>query len=58
MSVSVVAKNTMAADALATTTFVLGPDKGIRFIENMEDTEGLIIDSKNRIKKSLGWKEI
>lgn len=58
LSVSVVAENTMAADALATTAFVLGPDKSIKFIENLEDTEGLIIDSQNRVKKSLGWKEI
>jgi FAD:protein FMN transferase len=43
-SVTVVAPTTMAADALATAAFVLGPDDGIRFLDRM-GVDGLIISS-------------
>lgn len=41
--VSVVAANSMTADALATTLFVLGPERGIEFIEGWTNAAALFI---------------
>ena len=45
-SVTVIADSCLAADALATSIFVLGPKKGIELIENLPDTEALVISDK------------
>ena len=42
-SVSVVATNSMTADALSTTLFVLGPEKGLRWIESWTNAAALFI---------------
>ena len=42
-SASVIATTCAQADALATGTFVLGPEEGIALVESLEDTEALII---------------
>jgi thiamine biosynthesis lipoprotein len=34
------------ADAYATAVFVLGPEKGLDFIEKLPETEGLIVYQK------------
>ena len=57
-SASIISENAMAADALATSVFVKGPDKGARFISSIAKTEALIIDSANSVTKTSGWKEI
>lgn len=44
-SVSVIADDDMAADALATAVFVLGPDAGLEFLQQYPDIEALIVDS-------------
>ncbi len=48
-SVSVMAKTTSAADALATGVFVLGPKKGLALLESLPNTEGVIIDANGHI---------
>ena len=42
-SVTVISDKAVDTDALATTVTVMGPEKGIEIIENMPDTEALII---------------
>jgi thiamine biosynthesis lipoprotein len=55
-SVSVVAPTAMAADALATGVFVLGPRDGIALIERLAGCACLIIDRDGRQWRSRGWK--
>ncbi len=43
ISVTIIAKEALVADALATGIFVLGPEKGMKLIENLHDVEGVII---------------
>jgi len=55
-SVSVIAKNTMDADALSTSVFVMDPEPGTRFINSLPDCHSLVIDRSGRILKSHNWK--
>ncbi len=55
-SASVIARTTMEADALSTTTFVMGPTRAIRFINSLGRCQCLLITRKNQILKSAGWK--
>ncbi|MFH1491475.1 MAG: FAD:protein FMN transferase [Pseudomonadota bacterium] len=55
-SVSVLAKTTMAADALSTSVFVMGPSDGIGFINTQPLCECLIIGRNGSLSKSSGWK--
>jgi len=54
-SVSVVNKSVMIADALATACFVLGPEEGIKLINQIPETECLIIDKTGIEYKSQGF---
>jgi thiamine biosynthesis lipoprotein len=56
-SVSVQAANAMEADALATTAYVMGPDEGNRFIQQIRGAEGLIIKNRRHKISSSGWKK-
>jgi thiamine biosynthesis lipoprotein len=55
-SVSVTAPTTVAADALATTLFVMQPEAGLRLIESISDCECLIVDAAGAQRRSKGWK--
>jgi thiamine biosynthesis lipoprotein len=44
-SATVIAEDATAADALATAAFVLGPERGVRLIEEIDGAEALIIDA-------------
>jgi thiamine biosynthesis lipoprotein len=55
-SVSVIAPTTLAADALATSVFVMGPDRGIRFIETFPQCACLVVDEDGRHWRSKGWR--
>ena len=55
-SVSVLARTTTDADALSTTVFVMNPDRGIRFINSLPETECLIVDKDAKKMASAGWK--
>jgi FAD:protein FMN transferase len=55
-SVTVIAENTLKADALATGIFVLGPAKGLELAESLEDIEAYIVDSGGQIQQSSGFK--
>ena len=55
MSVTVITKNVMNADALSTAVFVLGAKKGIALLDSLNDTEGLIIniDGETRVSRNM-----
>ena len=57
-SVSVIAPSTMAADALATTAFVMEPDEGVEFIGRLPGCECLIVDRDGLQLKTRGWKSV
>jgi thiamine biosynthesis lipoprotein len=54
-SVSVFAPNAMAADALATTVFLLEPRRGIELVANLAGCECLVIERDGGVLKSPGW---
>lgn len=53
-SVSVFAKSAELSDALATSIFVLGVDAGLALINQLGDTEVIIVDNINKMHKSNG----
>ncbi len=55
-SVTIVAKEATATDALSTGIFVIGLEKGMELIERLPDVEGIIIDAKGNISVSSGLK--
>ncbi len=55
LSATIIAGSAMEADTLATTVFVLGPDKGLKLIENIQNTECILITPENEILTSSGF---
>jgi thiamine biosynthesis lipoprotein len=55
-SVSVVAPTALAADALATSVFVMGPNDGLAFIEKLHGCACLILDRDGREHRSRRWR--
>ncbi len=55
-SVSVIAPDAESADALATTLFVLGPEKGLQLIASRPRTEALIVDAEGALWMTEGFK--
>ena len=55
-SVSIIYKEGMAADALATAVFVMGPEKGYSLCQKLEGVECLIIDKEGKWIFSPGLK--
>lgn len=53
-SVSVLAKQAIDSDALSTTTFVLGVEKGLALIDSLPGVEAIIIDADGRLHYSRG----
>jgi thiamine biosynthesis lipoprotein len=55
-SVSVTAPTTLAADALATTLFVMDPERAVAFIESFPECDCLIVGPDGRQLRSKGWR--
>jgi len=53
-SVSIFAKSAEICDALATAVYIRGKEAGLALINQLPDTEGIIVDSDNKIHKSSG----
>ena len=51
-SVTILAANSTVADALSTSIFVLGPDKGMQLINRMPDVSAIIINNKGKMHYS------
>lgn len=55
ISVSIQTKKAMTADMLSTAVFVMGMEKGRRFIEKMEGVEGMLVMENGERWKSPGF---
>ncbi len=55
-SLSIRATSAMEADALATAAFVMGPTRGMQFIDQVPGVEGLMINSHRQKTSSSRWK--
>jgi thiamine biosynthesis lipoprotein len=56
LSVSVTAPTATAADALATSVFVLGPQEGIRFVDHLRGCACLVLDRNGGQWMSRRWR--
>jgi thiamine biosynthesis lipoprotein len=56
-SVTIIAKTAMEADALSTTVFVLGAEKGLQLIESIDGVEGIIVKVDEKEKLSFVMSE-
>jgi thiamine biosynthesis lipoprotein len=55
-SVTVTAPTAMAADALATSVFLMGPADGVRFIDRLAGCACLVLDRNGRSYRSRAWR--
>jgi thiamine biosynthesis lipoprotein len=55
--VTVVTDKSIDGDALSTTLFALGKDKGVKFIENRPDTDAIFITKDDKIYLTSGIKK-
>jgi FAD:protein FMN transferase len=54
ISVSIVAENSLAVDALSTIVFVAGMAKGLEILRSFPGTEGILVDSDLRVSITRG----
>lgn len=54
VSATVLAPNSMTADALSTSVFVLGIKKGLALIDTLKDIDAIMIDGKGKVHYSSG----
>lgn len=57
MSVSIITKDSIDADALSTTIFLLGLEEGMQMIETLPSTEAIFITSDKKVYTSSGINE-
>lgn len=53
-SVTIVASRAILADALSTGVFIMGPEAGMKLIEDTPDVEGVIVTDRNEVLISSG----
>ncbi|MFW6229720.1 MAG: FAD:protein FMN transferase [Halanaerobium sp.] len=58
ISVSIISENSFDADALSTAVYVMGLNKGMEFIENLDDVEAMFITEQLDVYLSSGLKDI
>lgn len=58
MSTTIIANKAIDADALSTSTFVMGLDKGMEFIEGLDGIEGIFITTEKKVYITSGLKDI
>lgn len=56
-SVTVIADHAMTADALSTTIFVAGMEKGLGYLAQFPGTEAVLVDNRQRVYITQGLKE-
>lgn len=54
LSVTIVTGKSIHADALSTTTFILGTKKGMELVEQMDDVEAVFINRKHEVLTTSG----
>lgn len=57
-SVTIIAPNSTTSDALSTTVFVLGPEKGMALVEKLPGIDAVIIDALGKMTVSTGLKNL
>lgn len=57
LSVTILANSSAQADALSTSCFVLGLERGMELIESLDDTEALFITEDMKLHRSSGFPE-
>ena len=57
-SATVFTDTVIDADALSTVLFVMGPKKGLAFIDSLKNTECLIVDKNMSPQLSQGMKDL
>lgn len=58
LSVSIISKNSFDADALSTAVYIMGREKGMKFIENLKEVEVMFITKNLDVYFSSGLDEI
>lgn len=53
-SVTIIGPDATTTDALSTSVFVMGPEKGLALVEKMQDIEAILIDQQDRMIYSSG----
>ncbi len=53
-SVTIIGPDATSTDALSTSVFVLGPEKGLQLVESLDDIEAVLIDQHDRMIYSSG----
>ncbi|WP_455379517.1 FAD:protein FMN transferase [Petrachloros mirabilis] len=56
-SVSVIAKEGVWADGLDTGIFVMGPERGMKLVEQLENVEAIIVDQSGKVHVSSGLRK-
>ena len=56
-SVTIISKKSIDGDALSTSTFGLGLEEGMKFIEGLEDVDAIFITNDKKIFTSKGIKD-
>ena len=54
-SVTIITDSSLTADALSTTCFVLGPKKGLKLINQLDNVDAVFVDSNNEITYSRNF---
>ncbi len=55
---TVIAKDSIDADALSTCLFIMGQERGLKFLQNVQGSKGICIDNTKRIYTSSGMDNI
>lgn len=55
-SVTVISASAELSDALATAIFIMGPEAGLYFVEQLPDTHAIVIDDSNEVSMSKHFK--
>ncbi len=58
ISVTIVSENSMMADALSTSVFLLGAEKGLELLNGADNTEGILITKDRKVLITPGLKSL
>lgn len=56
-SVTIITDSSLTADALSTTCFVLGPEKGMKLVNQLDNVDAVFIDSENNVTYSRNFQK-
>ncbi len=56
-SVTIITDSSLTADALSTTCFVLGPEKGMKLINQLDNVDAVFVNEKNEISYSRNFQK-